>query len=125
ETTPTDYSFQVNFLAHTSPTAITGAALTLGTVYDDSSNPIGASGEVDYQFTLTASTRLLFDSQTNDNSLTWQLTGPQGLIATPSDGVNPTPFSDDDQQLGALSTGTYSLKIFGPSAMAYAFQMLS
>lgn len=120
--TPSNYSFQVNFVSHTAP-VLTGAALTLGALCSDASNPIGGSGEADYQFTLTTSKRLLFDSLTQTGSVRWQITGPQGVVWTPSQGTNTTPFDNDDQVLGLLQAGPYSLKVFGAAGSAYAFRL--
>ncbi len=125
ETNTTSYSFRVNYESHTAPPEITGAALVFGTQYDSTTNPIGASvsGEADFLFTLAEPTSLWFDSQTNDGSISWLLSGPTGTVRTPSAGTNPTQFSSDDQSLGRLPAGTYSLKVFGADGAEYAFNL--
>ena len=53
--------------------------------------------------------------------------GPsQGVVPTPElRGANPTHFDSDDQILGLLPVGPYSLKVFGSAGAAYAFQLLN
>jgi hypothetical protein len=127
EAATTNYSFRVNYLSHTNPTTIIGTTITFGTLYNNSTNPISpVSNEADFQFTLAVPKRLWFDSQYYDGTFaaSWQITGPQGVVPTPDAGYDVTYFDYDDQNLGLLPAGTYSLKVFGDSSASYAFKLL-
>jgi len=100
------------------------SALTLGVVR---SEPIHIPGDVDtYTFNLAAPSHLWFDSQTNDGNLLWQLSGPTGVIPTLSTGTGAVPFSYDDQDLGLLPTGDYTLVVSANSDYTgtYAFNLM-
>ncbi|MHC5537674.1 hypothetical protein ACYOEI_05520, partial [Singulisphaera rosea] len=116
DTTAPNYSFQVNYQSHTNPPTISGTTLTLGSPVSTS---VSAGGIDYYQFTLANPTRLWFDVQTYDGSLSWSLAGPQGTV------LGYENFNWDDQNIGLLPAGTYSLQVSGPGGEAYAFNLLS
>ena len=79
-----------------------------------------------HNFTLASPSNVWFDSQTNDANLNWIVTGPRGIVPTPSVGSSVTPFHYDDQSLGWLQAGTYEVKVsgLGDHTGAYAFRVL-
>ncbi|MHC5541074.1 hypothetical protein ACYOEI_22865, partial [Singulisphaera rosea] len=115
DSTSPNYSFQVNYQSHTTPTSIGGTSLTLGSPI---SGTVSAGGIDFYQFTLANPTRLWFDTQTYDSSLSWTLSGLQGPV------IGYENFVWDDQVIGLLPAGTYSLQVSGPAGEAYSFNVL-
>ncbi|MHC5539306.1 beta strand repeat-containing protein, partial [Singulisphaera rosea] len=108
-------SFLVNYQSHTNPAPVTGTVLTLGSPVSAS---VSSGGIDNYQFTLANPTRLWFDVRTNDGSLSWALAGPQGSVLAYEN------FGSDDQNIGLLPAGTYSLQVNGPAGDGYAFSLL-
>ena len=109
----TSYSFDVQ------PVNDVTTPLTLGTAVSGS---IATPGQnQNYTFTLSTATRLWFDSQTDDGSLTWALNGPEGTA------YNSIAFTDDDQNIGLLQPGTYTLSVSGSGTYtgSYTFNLLN
>ena len=112
DTTPGTYTFNVQPVTDETIPLVLNMTIT---------EAIDEPGEQDhYTFTLTGDTQLLFDSLTNNNSLTWSLTGPAGAIVTArsfSTGVNDTL---------VLGAGDYSLAIdvSGDATPTYSFRLL-
>ena len=78
---------------------------------------VGASGTNSYKFTLNSASRLWFDSQTNDNSLTWNVTDLQGNVINPGN-----DFGSDDKAIGVVPAGSYLLRVSGPAGEKLLFQ---
>ncbi|TWT50461.1 hypothetical protein Pla22_32040 [Rubripirellula amarantea] len=98
--------------------ADTTTAFTLGTAVAGNTTAPGQANE--YTFTLASPTSLYFDSQTNDGSLHWSLKGPQGNV------VSPTSFNYDDNVIGLMPAGTYTLTVNRNDATTggYAFNLI-
>ena len=110
-TATTAYQFQVNYQGHTTPTSSPNTPLTLGNTYTNATNPLGSSGEVDFEFTLAAPTQIWIDARSSDGNATWQLTGPSGVVATPPGFFQYGTFQVGSGTLGYLGPGIYTLKI--------------
>ncbi|MFM8891959.1 MAG: hypothetical protein ACKOTB_10140, partial [Planctomycetia bacterium] len=115
-TQPASYSFVATRNSQNPPPAITGTTITPGTAV---SGVVAATGTSNYKFTLTAPTRLFFDSQCQANSYaaSWRLLGPQGV-------VHSRYFIHDDFNLGLLPAGTYSLEVTGTAGEPFTFSLV-
>lgn len=115
----TDFTFNVK------STSDTTTALTLGTKVTSSISTPGQ--QKNYTFTLGAPAILWFDSQSNDSNVTWQLTGPTGVVPTYSGGIGLNGFHYDDQSLGTLPAGAYTLTVSGQGATtdSFAFNLMN
>jgi large repetitive protein len=107
------------------PDVDTNAALSIGST---TSGTISQPGQLNnFNFTLTAETRLVFDSLTDDGNLNWTLNGPAGTV------VNGRSFTGSDSgdfggdSLLDLPAGNYTLTVAGNSAdtTSYAFRLLN
>jgi ELWxxDGT repeat protein len=114
-TQPVSFSFVATRNSQTPPPAVTGTVITPGTAV---SGTLDATGTSNYTFTLAAPTRLWFDSRTLSYSTNWKLTGPQGTVQS------GRPFAYEDQNLGLLPAGTYSLQVTGNNGDPFAFNLL-
>jgi hypothetical protein len=104
QTTPVDYTYNFMFEGNTPPAPLTGTALALDTVVNDS---ISIGGEQDnFVFTLANDARLYFDSRTNSSNFQWSLIGPPGTV------VNNRAFTGSDLQSVLSLPG-------GPISFAY------
>ena len=91
-------------------------ALALATPVNGS---IALPGQQDsYNFTLTAMSRLLLDSMSDSQSISWELRGPQGRIVSQS-------FGYGDTQLPIIPAGNYSLVVSAEADTigSYAFAL--
>ncbi|HET7329337.1 LEPR-XLL domain-containing protein, partial [Dyella sp.] len=72
-----------------------------------------------YQFTVQDDKRVVFDSLTNRNDISWSLTGPNGQVARHN-------FADDTQPFVDLAAGTYTMTInaSGDATGAYAMRIV-
>ncbi|MHC5542386.1 hypothetical protein ACYOEI_29540, partial [Singulisphaera rosea] len=109
------YSFRINFESHTDVPNNSGTPITLGTTVSDMIVP---GGSYNYKFTLAAPTRLWFDSQSNDDRVHWDLSGPQGNLSIFNS------FFSGDMNLGLLPAGSYSLTVYGDEWISFAFRVL-
>ncbi|SFJ58302.1 M10 family metallopeptidase C-terminal domain-containing protein [Planctomicrobium piriforme] len=112
-------------------TGYTNASFTVRTVQDDSapltinsavSGRINTPGQEDrFTFTLTAPASLWFDSRTSNDNLRWRLSGPSDEIRS------DWPFVWDDDKIGLLPAGTYTLTVdaIGDAVADYAFAVLN
>jgi hypothetical protein len=104
------YTFTVVPQGNQPQVPFSGSPLTIGSVINGA---ISTSGEADpYVFTLGTTTRLHFDSLTDNGSLNWSLAGPAGTL------VNSRPFNSSDSfdfgsPLMSLPAGTYLLTVAG------------
>jgi hypothetical protein len=99
-------------------------------VHPWSSVPGVVAGRIDfgqqdyYRFTLADTTRLYFDSLTDNNNLRWTLSGPRGTL------VSDRPFQSSDSQNGLsvfdLVAGDYTLRVdgVGDTSGDYGFRLL-
>src|SRR5207244_2560613 len=114
---PTTYTFNVT------PTTVTTTPLTLGSTV---SGALATPGEQDrYSFTLAGATLLYFDALTNNNNLTWTLTGPAGT-AVSSRAFTTGVFEFDVNPVVGVPAGDYTLTIDlpGDQTGAYAFRLI-
>ncbi|WP_010587213.1 hypothetical protein, partial [Schlesneria paludicola] len=98
-------------------------ALTLNSTVSGS---IVAPGQKQsYTFSVTTTSPLIFDSETNDAKLSWQLTNSSGNVT--NSGGTPTQFNNDDVFLKHLVPGSYTLTVSGAGAYtgSFAFKLLS
>ena len=135
-TLPTTGTYSLIVYGAVAATGITKATFVVRSIVDDSvvlslnsaiNGTISGAGQIDsYSFTLTSPGRLWFDTRTNNPSIQWQLTGPQGIVRDWA-AISFADFGIDDQQLGLLPAGTYSLKIrgYGDVTGEYSFAMLN
>ncbi|HEX4999488.1 MAG TPA: LEPR-XLL domain-containing protein, partial [Terriglobia bacterium] len=113
-----NYSFNVQPVAPAIDTPIN--------LNDTVTSAISVTGETDvFTFTLATTTRVHFDSQTNNNSINWTLTGPAGTF------VNRRTFTGSDSfdfgsPLMTLGAGDYRLSVDanGDTTGSYAFRLL-
>ncbi|TWT50318.1 hypothetical protein Pla22_30600 [Rubripirellula amarantea] len=92
-----NYSLRVHSVADsTTPLTLNTAVNTNTTIPGQARN---------YTFTLGAPTSLYFDSRTNDGGVQWKLKGPQGNV------VGETSLSSDDNVIGLMPAGSYTLTI--------------
>ncbi|MHC5540868.1 beta strand repeat-containing protein, partial [Singulisphaera rosea] len=112
-------SGSVNYGFNVRPVNDTTSTLTIGTPV--TGNVASPAQNNNYTFTLAAPTRLWFDSRTNDGSLSWYLSGPQGTV------LGGGAFSYDDQSLGLLPAGSYTLTVPGGGDYTggYTFNLLN
>ncbi|MCP4925155.1 MAG: hypothetical protein GY916_04335, partial [Gammaproteobacteria bacterium] len=108
-----DYSFNVQ------PVSNDFSSLSVGDVV---TGDLAHAGQQDtYTFTLDATKRLYFDSQTNNSSYRWTLTDTQ------NNQISSRSFSNDDWGIGTfeLEAGDYTLRVDGVSDAtgAYAFKV--
>ncbi|HND13698.1 MAG TPA: LamG domain-containing protein, partial [Pseudomonadales bacterium] len=97
------YTFNVQ------PVSDDEATLTLDTRVDGG---IAHTGQRDlYHFTLTAPTRLYFDSLTNNSVLSWSLTGPTGTEVAGRSFISSDSY--DGTSLFTLPAGDYTLTVDG------------
>jgi RHS repeat-associated protein len=124
DTGTTSYSFNVAFLGNVPPPAPVGTPLQVGSTV---SGTLSTPGEQDsYIFTLPAAGLFYFDSLTNDASLQWSLSGPDG---TP---VSDLSFASSDASSGpqdpvlSLPAGNYTLMVSGAGQTTgdYSFRLL-
>jgi hypothetical protein len=99
-------------------------------VHPWASTPGVVAGRIDfgqqdyYRFTLGATTRLYFDSLTDNHNLRWYLSGPRGTL------VSDRPFQSSDSQNGLsvfdLVAGDYTLRVdgVGDTTGDYGFRLL-
>jgi RHS repeat-associated protein len=112
----------VNYSFNVAPITDTTQPLTLGGLVNGS---LATPGELDhYTFTLTSNALLYFDALTNNSSLQWSLSGPDGAI------VNNLTFTFSDgffvtNPVYALPAGNYTLTISatGQTTGAYSFNL--
>jgi hypothetical protein len=86
---------------------------------------IDEAGEVDrYTFTLGGSTRIYFDSLTNNSAMLWNLAGPSGALVT-SRSFNSSDAIDGFSTM-TLMAGDYTLTIDGngDATGSYSFRLL-
>src|SRR5262249_35060533 len=87
---------------------------------------IAVAGEQDvYTFTLAAPSQLLFDSLTNNGSLTWTLTGPAGAAVTNRPFNASDTFNNSTNPVLSLPAGNYVLRVQGSGGAtgAYSFRL--
>jgi RHS repeat-associated protein len=121
------YSFTANFLGNTPPAPPSGTPLKVGATVNGT---LAAAGQQDaYNFTLADDSLLYFDSLTDNNGISWSLTGPGGTavsnrIFAYSDGDTVSP-SNLDPAL-SLPAGPYTLTVVGSGQTtgAYSFRLL-
>src|SRR5262249_49573863 len=114
---PDQYTFNVV------PVHDGSGSLTLGATVNGS---IGTPGEQDhYSFTLAQPSLLYFDALTNDNTLRWDLVGPEGVS------VDLRTFQNSDTVIGtdlwwALPAADYTLTIdaSGDATPGYGFRLV-
>ncbi|MCB1965679.1 MAG: LamG domain-containing protein, partial [Candidatus Accumulibacter sp.] len=99
-------------------------------VHPWASTPGVVAGRIDfgqqdyYRFTLGDSTRLYFDSLTDNNNLRWYLSGPRGVL------VSDRSFQGSDSQNGLsvfdLVAGDYTLRVdgVGDTTADYGFRLI-
>ncbi|MFZ4409965.1 MAG: LamG-like jellyroll fold domain-containing protein, partial [Paracraurococcus sp.] len=115
--------------------APTGAGLSVASlvVLDSPSDPAPVTGSIDvpgetdrYVFLLTEPKRLVFDSLTNDYSLTWSLSGPRGAEVTDRSFGYSDAFGIGGSPVLGLKAGEYTLSVdqAGDRTGAYAFRLL-
>ena len=121
-----DVNYGPNLAAVTfnvSPVVDKTAVLTLGTAVSGSIDNAGQAAS--YAFTLAGATQVMFDSLTNNGSLAWTLTGPDGPVV----GARSFAASDSFDLQGAaiqLGAGSYTLTVRGNGTAtgAFAFNLL-
>ena len=89
---------------------------------------ISLPGQVDrYTFTLPIEKQVLFDSETNNGSLNWSLTGPRGTV-TSNVAFNASDPVDNGSALAPMDlvAGTYTLSVKGvqDATGTYQFRLL-
>jgi hypothetical protein len=88
---------------------------------------IDVPGEVDrYSFVLEQDTKVIFDSLTNNPSITWSLAGPSGAQATGRTLNNSDYSSSATNPLLALTAGEYTLTVdaVGDVTGEYGFRLI-
>src|SRR6266568_3411557 len=78
-----------------------------------------------YTFTLAGTTRLYFDSLTDNSALTWSLIGPRGTVSRTFSNADSTDFGDG-APVYDLVGGDYTLVVSGSADLVapYAFRLL-
>ncbi|MHC5537474.1 beta strand repeat-containing protein, partial [Singulisphaera rosea] len=112
--TPPNFQFQINFGSYTQPPAPDGTPITLGTPV---SSTLPATGSSTFLFTLASPTQIWFDTQTDASSLSWLLSGAQGMVKSGA-------FLSGDANFGLLPAGNYSLRVNGNNGDNVAFNLL-
>ena len=111
-TSPVTYQLRLN---NTAPVL---APLTLGATTTGSIDKAGQA--VIYSFSLASDTQLVFDSQTDNDQLTWTLSGPMGTM------VFMEPMNRLDAILSRAPAGSYTLTVQDANGAtgAYAFSLI-
>jgi len=114
--------FNVSSLGHIPPVPPSGTPITLGALISDNL-PDATTNH--YQFTLTNSATLVFDTQTNRWDIQWEITGPFGVDT----GVHNFRDIDGDRgnPLLFLPAGSYGMTVWGYNGATgpYAFRLLN
>src|SRR6185312_4270466 len=92
--------------------------LTLGTVVNGSIGAVAQRQE--YDFTLAAPTRLLFDSLSARSDISWQLIGPAGKV------INSVAFNSAVDSMALNEIGAYRLLVVptGSATGSYDFNLI-
>jgi RHS repeat-associated protein len=123
DTGTTNYSLTAQFLGNKPPAPPAGTPLTLGATVNGN---IATSGHQDfYNFTLTGSALVYFDSLTNSGSIDWSLSGPTGAVVSNRQLASSDAAGTRASPVLPLPSGVYVLTIAGVSGAtgAYSFRL--
>jgi hypothetical protein len=124
DTGTTGYSFNVAFLGNVPPPPPVGTPLNLGSTV---TGTLSTPGEQDsYLFTLPAAGLFDFDALTNNASLQWSLSGPDGTPVSDLSFTRSDAGSGPQDPVLSLPAGNYTLTVSGTGSTTgdYSFRLL-